>query len=374
MSSSKRALVGQHIESLKPYVPGKPIEELERELGIEGAIKLASNENPLGPSPLAMEAIEQAIKQVHFYPDGAAHSLKAAISRRLNLPHEELAIGNGSNELLTLVARTFCMPNDHAVISDYSFIAYRVIMQAEGMRWDSVPTLAGFETDLDAMLEAITSQTRVVFVANPNNPTGTYLKAEALRAFLAAVPEEVIVVVDEAYHEYVQADDYDTALNMRQTRERLLVMRTFSKVFGLGGMRIGFAVGPPALIDYLNRVREPFNCGLLAQKAAAAAFFDDTFIARSVEVNEQGRAYLEAHLSSMAARGVSWTPSQTNFLLIHTPHSGPTLYDALLHQGVIVRPMGPYALPQSLRVTIGTLPECERFIQALDVALTQLEA
>lgn len=367
---SNHPLVGQHIQSLKPYVPGKPIEELERELGIEGAIKLASNENPLGPSPHAIKAMSAALQQSHIYPDGAAHALKDAICRHFEIAdHSELAIGNGSNELLTLTARTFCMPGDHAVISDYSFIAYRVIMQAEAMTWTSVPTKPGYETDLDAVLAAITPQTRVVFLANPNNPTGTYLKADELRAFLKAVPEQVIVVVDEAYHEYVQAEDYDTALNMRELRHRLLVMRTFSKAYGLGGMRIGFCVGPADMIDYLNRVREPFNCSILAQRAAAAALFDAHFIERSVEVNEQGRAYLEAELAKLQDQGVTWTPSQTNFLLVETPIAGNTLYDALLRQGVIVRPMGPYQLPNALRVTIGTLPECERFIQAFKLAV-----
>lgn len=366
---SEKSLVPDYIASIKAYVPGKPIEELERELGISNSIKLASNENPLGPSPRAIEAIRGAADQVHYYPDGAAFKLKQACATYAGADVSEVATGNGSNELLTLIARTFCQPGDHAVISDYSFIAYRIIMQAEGLEWTSTAMRGDHQVDVRAMIAAVTPRTKLVFLANPNNPTGTYVNAADVRLLLESVPKDVVVVVDEAYHEYVQADDYASALTMRDVRENLLVTRTFSKAFGLGGMRVGFAVGPKALIDYVNRVREPFNCNLLGQLAATAALDDADFIARSVKVNEKGRVLLEHGLATFAERGVTWTPSQTNFLLIHCPEPGPVLYDRLLREGVIVRPMSGYGLTNSLRVTIGTEAQCERFLKAFDKAL-----
>lgn len=368
-----RQVVADHIASMKPYVPGKPIDELERELGITGAIKLASNENPLGPSPKATAAIRDAVDALHLYPDGAAFALKRAVAGYAGVAFEEIAVGNGSNELLTLIARTFCLPGDHAVISDYSFIAYRVIMSAEGMNWTSTPMRGDYQCDIDAMLAAITPETKVVFLANPNNPTGSYVPADDVRKLLTRAPEDVIVVVDEAYHEYVQAEDYASALEMRDLRERLIVCRTFSKVYGLGGARAGFAVGPAELMDYLNRVREPFNCNALAQLGAAAALDDADFIARSVEVNEAGRAVMEERLAKLADQGVTWTPSQTNFLLVHTKQSGTAIYDHMLRQGVIVRPMKGYGLENSVRITIGTLEQCERCMNALEKAVDEVE-
>lgn len=364
-----RPLVDAYIDALQPYVPGKPVEELERELGIQGAIKLASNENPLGPSPMAVAAMQAALGQSHIYADGAAYRVREAIAAYEGVPMGEVVCGNGSNELLTLVARTFCHPGDHAVISDYAFVAYRVIMQAEGMVWTSAPVREGFEMDVDALLAAVKPETRVVFLANPNNPTGTYLNSAALERLLTEIPPEVIVVVDEAYHDYVKADDYKSALALRHLRERLLITRTFSKVYGLGGVRLGFMVGPQEMIDYVQRVREPFNCSIFAQVAGVAALQDHEFVRRSVEVNEQGRASMEAALAELAADGVTWTRSQTNFLLVHVKQPGAQIYDRMLRDGVIVRPMGPYKLPHALRITIGTQAECERCMAALTRAV-----
>jgi histidinol-phosphate aminotransferase len=362
--------VAEHIASLKPYVPGKPLEELERELGITGAIKLASNENPLGPSPKAIEAIQGALPTLQLYPDGAAFKLREKVAEHVGANFEEIATGNGSNELLTLIARTFCVPGDHAVISDYSFIAYRVIMGAEGMRWDSVPTKGDFETDIDGMLARVTDETRVLFLANPNNPTGTYTKEGDLRRLLEQTPEHVIVVVDEAYHEYVQAPDYTSALELRDLRERLVVCRTFSKIYGLGGLRAGFAVAPAEMMDYLHRVREPFNCNALAQFGATAALDDVDFVKRSVAVNEAGRAIMTEGLNALADQGVSFTPSQTNFLLVHfADHDAREIYDRMLREGVIVRPMAGYGLSDSLRITIGDEEQCQRCLSALSAAL-----
>lgn len=364
-----RPIVPEHIALLNPYVPGKPLSELERELGITGAIKLASNENPLGPSPKARDAMVQVAEYAHFYPDGAAFEFKRSVAKYTQVDVTEVVTGNGSNELLTLIARTFCVPGDHAVISDYSFIAYRVIMQAANLTWTSVATRRDYATDVDAMIAAVRDDTRLLFVANPNNPTGTHLKAREVRRILEEVPEHVIVVFDEAYHEYVQDPEYASALSMRSVRELLVVTRTFSKVFGLGGARAGFAIAPAFMADYMTRVREPFNVNALAQAAAIAALDDEDFVCRSVEANESGRLVLAEGLLALSDLGVIFTPSQTNFLLIETPYSGRDVYDVMLRQGVIVRPMGGYGLPRALRITIGTREQCERCLRALRQAV-----
>lgn len=365
-------LVAQHIQTLKPYEPGKPIEELERELGITHSIKLASNENPLGPSPKAVEAMAQVLGGVHIYPDGAAYRLRERIAQKFGVAMPEVVIGNGSNELLTLLVRAFLLPEHNAVISDYGFVAYRVVLTAAGIPIKSVPVKPGFVQDLAAMADACDEHTRMVFLANPNNPTGTYANREELAAFIQAVPEHVIVVLDEAYVEYAQAPDYAQGLEFRSLRDRLVICRTFSKCYGLAGVRVGFAVGPAELMDFVNRIREPFNCSLLGQAAALAALDDTEFVRRSVECNESGRKLLVDGLLALAPLGVTWVPSQTNFLLIETPTSGKAVYDAMLRRGVIVRPMAPYGLPNHLRITIGTPSEVERCVRALKEALEEV--
>lgn len=367
-----KALVGEHIETLKPYVPGKPIEELERELGIEGSIKLASNENPLGPSPKATEAARALLSKGHIYPDGAAHRLRAAVAEFHGVDADEVITGNGSNEVLTIAVRTFCTSDDEAVVSEYSFAAYPIICQAQGLTIRRAPMKEPLTFDLEAMAAAITPKTKIVFVANPNNPTGTYVPADELRTFLKVVPEDVIVVVDEAYHEYVQADDYASAETMRDLRERLIICRTFSKCYGLAGIRAGYGIAPANLIDRMNRVREPFNVNILAQDAAAAALKDVEFVERSVRINEEGRAILEEGLATMSELGVSWIPSQTNFLLVKTPVEGVKVYDALLRKGVIVRPMAGYGLGDYVRISIGTPDEVRRCLSSLGEVLPAL--
>jgi len=359
------SLVGDHIASLKPYEPGKPIEEVERELGITGSIKLASNENPLGPSPAAIEALREHAAGVHIYPDGGAFRLKQALSEFHGISADEIVTGNGSNEVLELVVRTFCEPGDSAVISDYSFIAYRLILQAANVEVRSVPMADGLVHELEAMADAVDETTKVVFVANPNNPTGTHVGRAALERFLRAVDERVVVVLDEAYVEYVQAEDWASGVDLRDLRERLVVCRTFSKCYGLAGLRVGYGIAPPDLVDYVNRVREPFNCNLLGQYAAVAAIGDQGFVERSVASNEAGRAQLEKGLADLADLGVRWTPSQTNFLLVETPRHGREVYDAMLRRGVIVRPVGGYGLHDYLRITIGTREQNQKCLDAL---------
>lgn len=359
------ALVGKNIESLKPYQAGKPIEELERELGITGSIKLASNENPLGAGELALAAIHEHAAQAHIYPDAGAYNLRAAVASHFDVPPDEVITANGSNELLTMLARTFG-PGGNAVISQYGFVAYRIVLQAAGIPLTEVPTRAGFVQDLDAIAAACDANTKLVYLANPNNPTGVYANGAELRAFLAAVPEHVIVVLDEAYVEYAQADDYESALAMRDVRDLLVVCRTFSKCYGLAGLRVGFGVAPPSLIDYMNRIREPFNTSLIAQAAAAAALRDTDHIRRSVEVNEAARAVLT---EGCAALGLETIPSQTNFLLVRTPRPGVEVYDAMLREGVIVRPLVPYALHDWVRISLGTPEQMQRCLDALKKTL-----
>jgi histidinol-phosphate aminotransferase len=368
-----KPLVGNHIESLSAYVPGKPIEELERELGIEDPIKLASNENPLGPSPKAIEAITEAASGAHIYPDGAAFYLKQALAERHGVDEAELVFGNGSNEVLTMLVRTFMEPNvNNAVVSAHSFVAYRLILQAHGVDIVTVPMADGLEYDLEAMSEAVTDRTKMVFIANPNNPTGTYKSAGELRAFLERTPDDTIVVIDEAYHEYVQAQDYSSALPMRDVHERLVVTRTFSKAFGLAGLRCGYGITTARMADYINRVREPFNSNLIAQKACVRALADVEFLQRSIQTNETGREILEAGFAQMDDLGVDWIPSQTNFLLARMPVAGVEVFEAMQRRGVIIRPMAGYGLPDWVRISIGTAEQNERCIAALRQTLEEL--
>lgn len=370
-----KPLAASNITTLKAYVPGKPIAELERELGITGSIKLASNENPLGPSPLALEAVRRHAADIHIYPDGAAFTLRERLAEFHGIAPSEITTGNGSNELLTLAVRTFCSGEvDHGVISECSFVAYKIILQAQNVATTIVPMGDDLVHELDAMLAAIRPETKIVFVANPNNPTGTYVNSQKLRAFLRAVREDIVVVVDEAYHEYVTAEDYQSAEEMRDERELLLICRSFSKCYGLGGLRAGYAIGTAEMIDLINRVREPFNCNSLAQVAAAAAVGDLDFVARSLALNTEGRQLMEQRLREMAHLGVSWVASQTNFLLVRTPHDGKTVYERLLERGVIVRPLGPGRLACDVRITIGTAEQIERCCKALFDVLSELES
>ncbi len=311
------SLVAKHIETLKPYVPGKPVEELERELGISEALKLASNENPLGPSPYAVEAIKKIASQTHIYPDGAGYKLREKLAEELDVDIDEIILGNGSNELITLAIRTFCQPGENAVLSDYSFIAYRLCLQAAGVPWTSIPMQDGYVHDLAAMADACDESTKFVFVANPNNPTGTYVGRAELEHFLKTVPEQAIVILDEAYVEYALADDYVSGLELRELRERLIVTRTFSKCYGLAGLRVGYGVGPAELMSYVQRVREPFNANLVGQVAARAALDDTDFVKNAVVSNEAGREVLVSGLRRLQREyGTEFIHSQTNFLLI----------------------------------------------------------
>lgn len=359
-----KSLVTPSIAALRPYEAGKPIEELSRELGIENAVKLASNENPLGPSPKALSALRGAVSNLHRYPDASAFRLREALSGHLGVPMTEIIQGNGSNEILELAVRTFTTPADHIVFADPAFVVYQLAAMAHGVPFTAVQ-LRDDVHDLEAIAAAVTPKTRLVFVANPNNPTGTYVTRSAMEQFLRAVPPDVVVAVDEAYFEYADAADYPNCLELRGLRERLIVLRTFSKIYGLAALRVGYAVAPAEMVDYMNRVRAPFNVSTPGQAAALAALSDVEHVAKSVSQNRLERARVTTALAGM---GLRVAPSQANFVYVDTGRPARPIYDQLLLRGVIVRPFG--ALPSSLRVTVGTAPENDRFLGALRQVLS----
>jgi len=360
-----KKLIRPGIEDLVPYPPGKPIEELERELGIQGSIKLASNENPLGPSPMAIEAIRKKLETLHRYPDGSGYYLKARLSKKFNLPLDRILLGNGSNELIELVVRTFLEPGDEAIQPFPTFLVYEKIVKGAGGKMISVP-LADFTLDMKAMIEAITPRTKIIFVNNPNNPTGTILRSPEVREFFENIPEDVIVVMDEAYVEFVTDPDFANGIQFLDLHPGIIVLRTFSKLYGLAGLRIGYGFAPEGIADYINRVRQPFNANSLAQAAATAALDDEDFVAQTLKTVREGLQYLCENLDRM---GLPYLPTQTNFFLIQMPAGGKEIYNKLLREGVIVRAMDSYNLPGYIRINVGLPEENERFIRALKKVL-----
>jgi histidinol-phosphate aminotransferase len=355
-----KPLVPDYIANLVAYPPGKPIEEVEREYGIKGSIKLASNENPLGPSPKALEAMKSHLSNIHRYPDGSCYYLKERLAERLGVPKGEIILGNGSNEIIELIVRAFLRPGEEAVSANPAFIVYQMIVQAAGGRNVMIP-LKEFAHDLEAMAAAITERTRLVFIANPNNPTGTIVKKGEFERFLKRVHEDVIVVMDEAYFEYVSDPGYPNGMDY--IKERLVIsLRTFSKIYGLAGLRIGYGAASEKIVSCLEKIRQPFNVNSLAQVAALAAMDDQGHVEKSVRINNGGLDYLYGELDRM---GLSYVRSHANFLLIDMKTDGVKVYQDLLREGVIVRPMGIYDLRNHLRVTVGLPEENERFVEAL---------
>jgi histidinol-phosphate aminotransferase len=352
--------VPEYIRSLIPYEPGKPIEEVEREYGISDSVKLASNENPLGPSPKALSAIRERLDQLHLYPDGDCFYLKRRLAAKLGVAPESLIFGNGSNEIIELAARTFLRPGDEAVMARQAFVVYQLIVQAAGGRGKAVP-LRDFTHDLAAIAEAVTPRTKIVFLANPNNPTGTIYRREAWERFLKKISPDVLLIVDEAYFEYVQDPAYPDSLRYFDGERAMITLRTFSKLYGLAGLRIGYGVGPKSLIAMMQRVRQPFNVNAVAQWAALAALDDVEHVQRSLQVNAEGLNYLADALGNLA---LEFVPSFANFLLVRVG-KGQEVFKKLLAQGVIVRPMDGYQFPEYVRVTVGTKDENRRFIEAL---------
>lgn len=360
------------VQALHPYQPGKPIEELERELGISNILKLASNENPLGASPQAQAALTAALKTLELYPDGSGYQLKQAIAEKFGLHSNQITLGNGSNDVLELIARAFLDNQRAAVISEHAFAVYQIVTQAVGAELQiAKANPADHQTmpyghNLANLAAKITDKTRVVFIANPNNPTGTWLSTTALHSFLQRVPSDVIVVLDEAYTEYVQEAEFPNALTWLEAFPNLIVTRTFSKIYGLAGLRVGYAVSNPVIADLLNRVRQPFNVNSLALAAAQAALADDAFLQHSVDTNAAGLVQWRA---ACAENGWEYIPTVGNFITVDMQRPAAPLYDALLREGVIVRPIGGYGLPQHLRITIGTTAQNTRCIEALKKVL-----
>jgi histidinol-phosphate aminotransferase len=363
------ALVPPNVASLTPYIPGKPIEEVERELGISGVAKLASNENALGPSPLALAAARQAAARVHLYPDGSAWALRQALAAKLKVTFEETFVGNGSNELIELMVRTFACDGDEVLTSAQSFVAYRLAAQAHGRLLVEAPMKARFHYDLEAIRARITPHTKLVFLANPDNPTGTWFLEAELIPFLEAVPARTLVVLDEAYLEFVDAPGFQDSLRLRQRFPNLVILRTFSKIYGLAGLRLGYGVARPELVGFLDRVRAPFNTNLVAQAAGLAALDDHEHVARSRDLVREERPRLAAGL---AALGATVVPSQGNFLLADFPGSnGKELFERLLRQGVVVRPVAGYGFPTCQRITVGLRAENEKCLTALKKVLAR---
>ena len=360
MSCDFLKLAAPGVAGLQPYQPGKPIEELERELGIRDIIKLASNENALGPSPSVIAALPH-MTDLYRYPDGNGYILKQALAGFHGVQVEQITLGNGSNDILEFAARAFLTERHSSVYSAHAFAIYPIVTQAVGARGIEVPA-RDYGHDLEAMLAAIKADTRLVFIANPNNPTGTCLYAAELRAFLDQVPDHVIVLMDQAYFEYARSGDYPDCVQWLHTYPNLIVTRTFSKAYGLAALRVGYAVTQPLLADLLNRVRQPFNVNSIALRAATIALKDQAHIEQAVRFNADGMRQLIAGLDSM---GIHFIPSSANFLCIDLEQDAQPLYEQLLRAGVIVRPVASYGLPRHLRVTIGHEHENTRFLTAL---------
>ena len=353
------------IAGLQPYLPGKPIAELERELGIGGSIKLASNENPLGPGRLAREAVQAALGDLGRYPDGGGFELRVALARRHGVDASAITLGNGSNDVLDLIARTFLQPGVESVFSEHAFAVYPISTQAVGAT-ARVAAARAYGHYLDAMAALVSDRTRVVWIANPNNPTGTWVPAERLHAFIAALPPTCVVVVDEAYTDYVEEPDFPDASRWVGDFPNLVVTRTFAKVHGLAALRVGYGVSDPRVADLLNRVRQPFNVNSLAQAAALAALDDAEHVAASVALNREGMGELRAGCDRL---GLGYIPSVGNFLTLDLGRPAAPVYEALLRDGCITRPVANYGLPNHLRVTIGLQAENRRFLASLERVL-----
>ena len=367
MPGSIVQLATSGVQKLKPYAPGKPLSELEREYGISNAVKLASNENPLGPAAGVLEAIRAEFESLARYPDGNGFALKSTLAKKLGIAEQGITLGNGSNDVLELVARAFLSSSSSAVFSAHAFAVYPIVTQAIGAESRTAPAHDGsrgprYGHDTEAMLALVDDSTGVVFVANPNNPTGTWINESQLRDFVERVPSHVIMVIDEAYFEYVEESEYPNAMSWVSEFPNLLVTRTFSKAYGLASLRVGYGVSQAELAEVLNRVRQPFNLNSFAQAAAIAALADEAHLDASVRVNRQGMQQL---VDGLTALGLAFIPSAGNFISVDVARDPGPVYAALLREGVIVRPVDNYGLPQFLRISIGLAEENRRCLQAL---------
>ena len=378
----KLAVAG--VQGLQPYLPGKPIEALERELGVTNTLKLASNENPMGPSTMVIDALSEPTPQLDLYPDGGGFILKDKLAKKLGIKQNQITLGNGSNDVLDMIARTFLCEGREAIYSEYAFAVYPISVQAVGATAKVSKALPSddddnpYGHDLDAMKTLISDKTRVIFIANPNNPTGTWLKADELDAFISSIPNDVIVVVDEAYFEYVIEPDYPDTLQWVLKYPNLIVTRTFSKIYALAGLRVGYAVCSEEIADCLNRVRQPFNVNTPALLAATAALDDEEHVKNCVEINTKGIKFWRA---ACQYRGLDYIPTVGNFITIDFTEvleetrqtNAMPIYDALLREAVIVRPIGNYGLANHLRITISTVEDNQRCLDALDKVMDALD-
>jgi histidinol-phosphate aminotransferase len=366
-----RPVAPENVRAIAPYVPGKPIAETARELGIAEAeiLKMASNENPLGPSPRAVAAIRGALDELHYYPDGSGFELKRVLARKFGVSAAHIVLGNGSNDVLELAARAFLRPGGSAVYSRHAFMVYPLVIQAIGAKHIEVPT-RGFDTDLEAMAAAVRADTRMVFVANPNNPTGTFSPWDEIARFIERIPPGVLVVLDEAYGEYLPDALMSPTPGWLARLPNLVISRTLSKAFGLAGLRVGYGLADPQVAEVMNRVRQPFNVNHLAMVAACAALGDDEFIAASRKVNAEGLRQLAAGFERL---GLDYIPSHGNFITVRVGNA-QAVYASMLAEGVIVRPIAGYGMPEHLRVTVGLPEQNERFLAALARALGRTAA
>ena len=365
MSQDFLALANKGVQKLHPYQAGKPTDELERELGISNIVKLASNENPLGLAESVKDALQNELAELTRYPDANGYYLKKALADKYAVELEQVTLGNGSNDLLELVARAFVSSDNEVMFAEHAFVVYPIVTQAIGATAVVVPA-KDYGHDLDAMADAITDKTKLIFIANPNNPTGTFLEQDALKAFLAKVPETVLVVLDEAYFEYATPARRGNAIAWISEFENLIVTRTFSKAYGLAGLRVGYSISNPQIADILNRVRQPFNCNALALKAAETVLNDEDYLQKSVNLNNQGMEDLSNFFTD---NNLDFIASMGNFITLDVGKSGDEVYQALLHEGIIVRPITGYGLPNHLRISIGTHVENQRFKEALTKVL-----
>ena len=360
--------IPEYILSIKPYTPGKPLEELEREYGIGDSIKLASNENPLGPSPMALEAIRQAMSKLNRYPDGSGHDLIGKISDHIGIAPRHIVLGNGSDEIIGMLAFALLQPGDEAILPNPSFLMYEIMVRGAGAVPVFVPLIA-LSIDLDRILEQITPKTRIIFLCNPNNPTGTIITRKTFETFIKQIPDEIIVVVDEAYIEFVRDQNCAVSFEYINDKTPLITLRTFSKLYGLAGLRIGYGVMPAEIADILNRIRLPFNANSLAQIGACAALEDKGFLNKVLSVIHEGLDFLHDGLDRL---GIKYFPTQTNFFLIDVCKDADDIYEDMLKQGVIVRSMTSYGYPNYIRVNVGLPDENVRFLKALEKSMAHV--
>ncbi len=362
MSCDTLAIANPNIADLNPYQPGKPIAELRREYGITDIIKLASNENPLGPSPKAIAAIKSDLEDLSRYPDGNGFELKQKLANKLSIKSDQITLGNGSNDVLVLAAQAFLTPTDNAIYTQHAFVVYSIAIKVAGATGICAPT-KNFGHGLNETLQLINDQTKLIFIPNPNNPTGTWIDKNQLRLFIKTVPDNVIILIDEAYHEYMLAEpDYESTISWVNEFPNLIVTRTFSKIYGLAGLRLGYSVSSPEISDLLNRVRQPFNVNSLALTAACAALDDHDYVQQGLNNNQQGMQQLTEGLTKL---GIPYLPPAGNFITIDIQRPANTLFETLLKQGIIVRPLESYQMPNHLRISIGLPEENQRLLQAL---------